>query len=153
MILGIPKAVGRKWPPVPYDVFERVLLVRLNTHSNLVRLWLLIFWQFTNSWFYLNGRDCSNNCGWSKTMSYQRKVRQMTLDVGIKNWLRSGVTEGGPVLIQQIHQLLHDHLGEHDHVLPPVLVHGVVAAPRPRHVLRDLPSWEFRFTHIPKISR
>ena len=83
-------------------------------------------------------------------MRDQRKVREMSLYVGIQDGLRTGVAEGRAVLVQQIHQLLGDGLGGEDEVPPPVLVHGIVL--RPRHELRDLPSGKLRLANITKVS-
>ena len=75
----------------------------------------------------------------------------MSLNIGIQDRLRSGVTQRRPVLVQQVHQLLGDSLGGQYQVLPPVLLHGVVLGPG--HVLCYLPGWELCFTNITKVSR
>ena len=37
-----------------------------------------------------------------------REVGEMSLNAGLQHWLGSGVAQGGPVVIEELHQLLTD---------------------------------------------
>ena len=57
---------------------------------------------------YLDCCECCHNGWWSEAVCDEREVRQMSLDCGIQNLLRSSVAERRAVLVQEIHQLLCD---------------------------------------------
>ena len=102
-------------------------------------------------------------------MGDEVEVSEMSLYTGLQQGLGPGVAQGGPVLVQQVHQLLRygsakvrDQLGdiflpwpvsllcsEHQ-VLPPVLLGRVVV--EPHHVVRDLPGGELCLTDVTKVS-
>ena len=82
-------------------------------------------------------------------MSDHREVGEVPLDVGVEDGLWPGVTQGAPVLVQEVHQLLGDCPGGQHQVLPPVLLHGVLGGPG--HVLRDLAGGELCLTDIAKV--
>ena len=97
------------------------------------------------------------------------EVGEVPLDARVQDRLGSCVAQGGPVLVQQVHQLLRygsakvrDQLrdiflpwpvsllcSEHQ-VLPPVLLRRVVV--EPHHVVRDLPGGELCLTDVTKVS-
>ena len=37
-----------------------------------------------------------------------REVGEMSLNAGLQHWLGSGVAQGGPVVVEELHQLLTD---------------------------------------------
>ena len=100
-------------------------------------------------------------------MRDEREVSEMSLNTGVQQGLGPGVAEGGPVLVQQVHQLLGDGseisrinlrkdslaaslLCSEDQVLPPVLLGRVVV--QPHHVVRDLSGGELCLTDVTKVS-
>lgn len=48
----------------------------------------------------------------AKAMSDEREVGQVSLNRRFQNLLRSGVAQGRPVLVEQVHQLLGDESKE-----------------------------------------
>ena len=97
----------------------------------------------------LNGGQPSHDGGGAEPVRDHREVCEVPLDVGVEDGLGPGVTQGAPVLVQEVHQLLGDGLGGEHQVLPPVLLHGVVGGPR--HVLRDLPGWKLCLANIAEV--
>ena len=83
-------------------------------------------------------------------MRDQAEVCEVSLDLGVEDWLRSCVAERRSVLVEQVHELLGDQLGGHQQVLPPVGLHGVVA--RPGHVVGDGAGGELCLTNVTEIS-
>ena len=57
---------------------------------------------------YLDGRQGSDDGRTAETVSDERKVRQMALDVRFQDDLRPRVAQGRPVLVEQVHQLFGD---------------------------------------------
>lgn len=55
--------------------------------------------------YYLYGREGSDYRGTSKSMRYERKVREWTLYDRVENMLWPGVAQRRTVLVQQVHQL------------------------------------------------
>ena len=51
-------------------------------------------------------------------MGDHREVGQVPLDARLQDRLRTCVTEGRPVLVQQVHQLLADHPEDKQYELP-----------------------------------
>ena len=98
---------------------------------------------------HLNGGQPSHDGGGAKPVCDHREVCEVPLDVGVEDGLGPGVTQGAPVLVQEVHQLLGDGLGGQHQVLPPVLLHGVVGGPR--HILRDLPGRKLCLANIAKV--
>ena len=60
----------------------------------------------------LDGGEGGHYCGGAKAVGDHREVGQVPLDHGVEDGLGRGVAQGGPVLVQQIHQLLADHSGK-----------------------------------------
>ena len=56
----------------------------------------------------LDGGEGGHYCGRAKAMSDHGEVGEGTLDAWVEDRLRPRVAQGGPVLVQQVHQLLAD---------------------------------------------
>ena len=56
----------------------------------------------------LYGRQGGHYCGRAKAVGDHGEVGEGTLDAWVEDRLRPRVAQGGPVLVQQVHQLLAD---------------------------------------------
>ena len=116
---------------------------------------------------HLDSGEGGHDGGGAEAVRDEREVSEMSLNTGVQEGLGPGVAEGGPVLVQQVHQLLRDgseisriNLRKHSltfcllcskyQVLPPVLLGRVVV--QPHHVVRDLSGGELCLTDITKVS-
>lgn len=57
---------------------------------------------------YLNGGEGGNDGRAAESVSNERKVRQMALDIWLQNDLRPRVAQRRSVLVEQVHQLFGD---------------------------------------------
>ena len=57
----------------------------------------------------LDGGQCRDDGRGSESVGDHGEVGEGSLDAWIQDRLGAGVAQGGPVLVQQVHQLLADH--------------------------------------------
>ena len=84
-------------------------------------------------------------------MCDERKVSEVTLDVGVQDhgWL--SVAQGRAILIKEVHQFLGDQAGGQEKLLPPELVRDVRVPPGEE--LRHLLGRELGLAHVAKVPR
>ena len=61
-----------------------------------------------NQFRYLDGGEGGDNSRTAKSVRDERKMRQVALDVGLQDDLRSCVAQRRPILVEQVHQLFGD---------------------------------------------
>ena len=54
----------------------------------------------------LQGGEGGHDSGGAEAVCDEREVSEMSLNTGVQQGLGPGVAEGGPVLVQQVHQLI-----------------------------------------------
>ena len=94
-------------------------------------------------------RQSSHDGRGAEAVGDHGEVGEVTLDAGLQDRLGVGVAQRGPVLVQQVHQLLADEIGLKQELLPPVDLGrvGLVST----HVLCHLSGRELRLTNVAEV--
>ena len=138
-------------PRIPWTLHQEAVSFRCTLDFHLDNSKNNYLYREKNIFYnYLDRSEGSHNSRGPESMCDERKVSEVSLDVGVQDhgWL--GVTQGRAILIEEVHQLLGDQAGGQEQLLPPELFRDVRVPPGEE--LRHLLGGKLGLAHVAKVS-